>query len=341
MRDHVFSALRCKRSFAALGGSDTGRGLMIGAVRSSGGALDSVFTGARHAPAVLSSGEAGRDFESDAERWDIPDWLWPRFQASLKEQTIAVAEDLQHRAPVHLRVNRIKTDVAGAIAALDREGIHAVPHSVCETALEVTEGARKIAQSRAYADGLVELQDAASQAVVAALDLPSGTRVLDYCAGGGGKSLALAAHPGVEVYAHDVNAGRMRDLPTRAERAGAKVTLLSSDELADHVPFDVILADAPCSGSGSWRRAPAGKWALTEARLQELTATQASILDKLSTMVTSGGVLAYATCSMLDDENGAIVDAFLRSNSGWSEVFRKTWLVSQGADGFFTAHLTR
>ncbi|SLN09835.1 RsmB/NOP family class I SAM-dependent RNA methyltransferase [Ruegeria meonggei] len=341
VRDHVFAALRCQRSYAALGGSQTGRGLMIGAQRAAGTDLNAVFTGDRHAPATVSGDEEGRAFAGDAEQYDIPEWLWPRFQMSLGDQAIPVAQALQNRAPVHLRVNLIKTDIAGAIAALEADGIQAQVHPACDTALEVSEGARMIAQSSAYANGLVELQDAASQAVVAALELHPGLRVLDYCAGGGGKSLALAAHPGLEVFAHDVNAARLRDLPVRAGRAGAKVTVLTTDEATRQPPFDVVLVDAPCSGSGSWRRAPAGKWALTEARLQELTTIQFNILNQLSPLVAPGGVLAYATCSMLADENGAVVDGFLHSNTDWRESFRKTWLVSHGTDGFFTAHLTR
>lgn len=341
VRDHVFSALRCKRSYAALGGVETGRGLMIGAVRASGEPVENFFSGARHAPEVLAETEVGRDFISEAEQYDIPDWLWPRFQSSLTDQAVPVAQALQSRAPVHLRVNLIRADVSVAIDALAADGIIATTHPACDTALEVTEGTRKIAQSRAYVDGLVELQDAASQAVVAALDMRPGMRVLDYCAGGGGKSLALAAQEGVSVFAHDVNTARMRDLPARAERAGVRVEILTTEDLVKHAPFDVILADAPCSGSGSWRRAPAGKWALTESRLQELTGIQASILDQLAPMTAPGGVLAYATCSMLDDENGEVVDGFLRTHPDWLENFRKTWLVSHGTDGFFTSHLTR
>ncbi|WP_420587071.1 RsmB/NOP family class I SAM-dependent RNA methyltransferase [Ruegeria sp.] len=341
VRDHVFAALRCKRSFAALGGAETGRGLMIGAVRASEDELGHLFSGERHAPSPVAEDESSRAFSSDAERFDIPEWLWPRFQASLGDQAATVAEALQSRAPVHLRVNLLKSDVENAIAALEAEGIRAVAHPACDTALEVTEGARKISKSRAYADGLVELQDAASQAVVAAVRLTPGMRVLDYCAGGGGKSLALAATEGVDVFAHDVNAARMRDLPNRAERAGARVSILSTNELSKQGPFDIVLADAPCSGSGSWRRAPAGKWALTEARLNELTDIQTGILSSISGLVSTGGILAYATCSMLADENGAVVDAFLKDNPNWSERFRKTWLVSHGTDGFFTSHLTR
>lgn len=341
VRDHVFDALRCKRSFAALGGSCTGRGLMIGAVRAKNGDLSTLFTGDRHAPASVQESETALGFGSDAERLDIPDWLWPRFVVSLGPDAQAAAETLQTRAPVHLRVNLLKADRDTATQALNADGITAHPHAICETALEVSDGARKIAQSHAFKDGLVELQDAASQAVVAALDLQPGLRVLDYCAGGGGKALALAAHQGVEVFAHDVNAGRMRDLPSRADRAGAKVTLLASDVLAKQKPFDIILADAPCSGSGSWRRAPAGKWSLTEARLAELTGIQTDILTKIAPLVREGGVLAYATCSMLDTENGDVVDAFLKAHPQWQQTLRKSWRVTHGTDGFFTAHLTR
>lgn len=341
VRDHVFDALRCQRSFATLGGADTGRGLMIGAIRAQDGDVSAMFTGDRHAPEPVLPTETPRAFRSDAERLDIPEWLWPRFSASLGPDTQASAEALQSRAQVHLRVNLLKADPASAIAALRADGVTVQPHAFCTTALEVTDGARKIAQGRAYQDGLVELQDAASQGVVAALDLQPGMRVLDYCAGGGGKALAMAAHEGVEVFAHDVNAGRMRDLPARAERAGANVKILTSKDIAEHEPYDIVLADAPCSGSGSWRRAPAGKWSLTEERLHDLTLVQAGILESISPLIRSGGVLAYATCSVLADENGAVVDDFLQQNPEWTETFRKSWQVTHGSDGFFTAHLTR
>ena len=341
VRDHVFQALRCKRSFAALGGSNTGRGLMVGAIRASDSDPAEFFTGVGHAPDPLTPDEMPRAFTSDDERYDIPEWLWPSFQASLGDQAVAAAEILQCRAPVHLRANLAKTLREEAVSALAEEGISAHPHPICDTALEVTDGARKIAQSRAYADGLIELQDAASQAVVEALDLQPGMRVLDFCAGGGGKALALAAHQGVQVFAHDVNVARMRDIPTRAKRAGVQVACVTSEELEQQAPFDIVLTDAPCSGSGSWRRTPAGKWALTQDRLADLNALQSDILRSAAQLVRSGGVLAYATCSMLACENAGIVDEFLVQNPDWNETYRKSWLVTHGADGFFSAHLTR
>ncbi|WP_170751300.1 RsmB/NOP family class I SAM-dependent RNA methyltransferase [Ruegeria lacuscaerulensis] len=341
VRDHVFGALRCKRSFAALGGAETGRGLMLGALRAAGSDPSDLFTGVGHAPSPVGEDETGRAFLSEAEQYDIPDWLWPVFKASLQDQAINVAQALQTRAPVHLRVNLIKSDSDRAIAALAADGITARAHDACDTALEVLDGARKVAQSQAFLTGLVELQDAASQAIVADLNLQPGQRVLDYCAGGGGKSLAIAAHVGVEVFAHDVNPARMRDLPDRAERAGAQVTILTPDAVRSQAPFDVVLVDAPCSGSGSWRRAPAGKWALTPERLKELSALQLSILEETSGFVPPDGTLAYATCSMLNPENQEVVENFLGSHSGWNMSYQKLWLAAHGTDGFFTAHLTR
>ena len=342
IRDHVFDALRCKRSFSALGGAETGRGLMIGQLRAKGLDLSQIFTGDRHAPDPVAASESPREFSDAAERLDIPDWLWPEFQNSLGEQAEAAAMALQTRAPVHLRVNLLQGDLANAVRLLAQDGIETRPHSACSTALEVTAGARKIAQSRAYKNGQVELQDAASQAVVASLDIRPGMRVLDYCAGGGGKALALAARDSsIRVYAHDANPGRMRDIPTRAERAGAKVAILKDTEIANQAPFDIVLTDVPCSGSGSWRRVPAGKWSLTRETLETLNQVQSKILETVAPLVAVDGTLAYATCSMLSVENDAIVDRFLGNHPEWTCGYRKSWHVSHGTDGFYTAHLTR
>ncbi|WP_171207453.1 MULTISPECIES: RsmB/NOP family class I SAM-dependent RNA methyltransferase [unclassified Ruegeria] len=342
IRDHVFYAIRNRRSFAALGGAPGGRGLMIGLARAQGLAIDMLFSGDRHAPAPVGEDEAPRAFASEAERLDIPDWLWPEFTRSLRDEAEAAAQALKSRAPVHLRVNLQRTTRAKAITQLAQEGISAQAHPACDTALEVTEGARKIAQSHAYKNGTVELQDAASQAVVASIPLKPGLRVLDYCAGGGGKALAIAARdPQVEVFAHDANPGRMRDLPARAERAGANIPILSNRQLAKLAPFDVVLTDVPCSGSGSWRRAPAGKWSLTQDALRGLTVTQGQILRDVIPLVAEKGILAYATCSVLAAENQAVVDAFLQACPDWTSNFGKAWRVSHGTDGFFCAHLTR
>jgi 16S rRNA (cytosine967-C5)-methyltransferase len=342
VRDHVFSALRCRRSFAVLGGAETGRGLVLGALRAEGTDPETVFSGQRYAPAPLSDAEraAPGDFSSDAERLDIPDWIWPSFSQSLGEATEAAALALQSRAPVHLRVNLQRGTREQAIAALAEEGIQSVPHPASETALEVIDGARRVRNSDCFADGVIELQDAASQAVVDHLPLRDGMRVLDYCAGGGGKSLAMAARAKIDLFAHDANAGRMSDLPLRAQRAGVRVTCLSTGELKPLQPFDLVLCDVPCSGSGAWRRAPEGKWRLNREMLDETRAVQRQILVDAAGLVRPGGHLAYATCSMLVEENSAQIQTFLEHHSGWKVETQAAWQVQDGTDGFFVTVLT-
>lgn len=343
VRDHVFDVIRQRRSLAALGGGDSGRELMLGLCRRTGIASETLFNGAPHAPSPLTEGElaGGRAPLAGAEAGDIPDWLWPEFAASLGEAAGKAAEIMQTRAPVHLRVNTARTTRVEAIETLAAEGIASLVHPAASTALEVTEGARRISQSNTFKSGLIELQDAASQAVVEALPLQPGMRVLDYCAGGGGKALALAAQAGVEVVAHDIAPQRMRDLPDRAHRAKAKVSIVKPDQLHNAGQFDLVLADAPCSGSGSWRRAPAGKWQLTPEQLDGLLKTQLQVIETASELVKADGVFAYATCSALKVENAGRVEAFLQSNPDWKLTTSDAWSVLDGTDGFFVAQMRR
>ena len=320
----------------------TGRGLMLGALRAASVDPSSVFTGEGHAPAPLTEADGPmRAPESGAEALDMPDWLWSRFEAGFGEKTSAIVEALRHRAPVHLRVNLRKATRAEAMAALQRDGIETDPHAAAETALDVRSGARKVKLSPVYLDGRVELQDAASQALVAALPLQDGLSVLDYCAGGGGKSLAIAGRMTGEIVAHDSDPGRMRDLPERARRAGVEIAQVPTAALGGlYDLYDIVLCDVPCSGSGAWRRAPDGKWALTPERLAELTCIQAEILDAARHYVRPGGILAYATCSLLQDENHAQIVAFLARHPGWHVGVAQSWTPDQGTDGFYTAQLT-
>lgn len=343
VRDHVFTTLRCRRSFAALGGASTGRGLILGALRDQGIEVETMFNGVGYGPVELSEDEGlvSRSPVSDAERLDIPEWLWPQFVSSLGDKAEATATALRQRAPVYLRVNLARTNIALAVEALAEDSIICRPHSGAEAALEVTEGARRIRNSEVYLSGLVELQDAASQAVVEALPLSDGMKVLDYCAGGGGKSLAMAARAKVSLFAHDTSPRRMQDLPIRAVRAGIDITLLEPRELAAAGPFDLVLCDAPCSGSGSWRRSPEGKWLLSPDQLLELQETQSGILDLAAGHVAPGGVLAYATCSVLDDENTKQIRGFTERSDEWKLLSEQSWPVQSGADGFYLAVLTR
>ncbi|MFU8882872.1 MAG: RsmB/NOP family class I SAM-dependent RNA methyltransferase [Rhodobacterales bacterium] len=343
LRDLVFDALRRKRSLAALGGALTGRGLMIGLVRAEGGDVDALFTGQGHAPDHLSDNEkvAGRAPEPGAEAGDMPDWLWPDLCRSLGEQTGAVAAVLQARAPIMLRVNTRKSGVRAAQIALAEQGIITQVDPVASTALRVVEGARRVAQSTAYLSGLVELQDGSSQAVIGRLCPVSSGKILDFCAGGGGKSLTLAAAGGADIFAHDIQPGRMKDLPARAARAGVRITMLENRQVAAHAPFDLVLCDAPCSGSGAWRRAPEGKWLLTRERLDELTRIQDSILAQAAGLVAPSGVLAYATCSVLKAENEDRIAAFLAQYPDWHQIGMDRWTPGPSGDGFFLSRLQR
>lgn len=176
---------------------------------------------------------------------------------------------------------------------------------------------------------------------MAALPLAADQRVLDYCAGGGGKTLAMAGQAAARFYAHDISSARMHDLPARAKRAGVKVDLLGTPALAKAGPFDLVFADAPCSGSGSWRRAPEAKWALTPDRLAELCAIQAQIMDQASALVATEGCFAYATCSLLEAENAAQVAGFLARHPGWTLLSSRVLTPLDGGDGFYIAVLKR
>lgn len=177
VRDHVFDVMRCRRSATHFGKGNSGRSLMIGLLAMQEHPLEAFFSGEGHAPATLSAEETLIP-EPPAEkgvRWNLPDWLLPEFERSLGDSADAFARALQDRAPVTLRVNTARTARTAAQAALKAEGIETVTNTLCDTALTVTDGARRIRQSAAYTGGRVELQDAASQAVVAALP-PGGAR---------------------------------------------------------------------------------------------------------------------------------------------------------------------
>lgn len=341
IRDYVFDVLRQQRSVAWWGGASTGRGLMIGLLRAQGVDPATFFTGEGHAPAPLMDYETAPPSGEMpvAEQWNLPDWLVERFEQSLGDAAQTAAQKLQERAPVTIRINTSKTNAAHAVSLLNDAGVQTEPNPLSPTALTVTDGPRRIRNAPPYLEGLVELQDASSQAVVDAL--PLAARVLDYCAGGGGKALALAARGADAVFAHDIDPARMRDLPLRAARADAEITQLTTSELARSGPYDLVLVDAPCSGSGAWRRAPEAKWRLTPAQLDATLAVQDEILDAAMALVAEGGTLAYATCSILQEENKARVEAFLQRHAGWACVWDKTFHVSDLGDGFFTAHLTR
>ncbi len=348
IRDHVFDALRCLRSFTALGGggAPSGRKLMLGALRARGASPETLFTGEHYAPDALSQAE--RDYPvPDAGAiprpvaLDVPDWLIPELERSLGAPTDTVLARMRDRAPAILRVNARRATRAEAARSLSADGIGTEPHDLASFALQATDNEHKIKSSSGYSNGMVELQDAAPQAAVEALPLRSGMRVLDYCAGGGGKTLAMAARADLRLFAHDAAPQRMKDLAARAARAGIQVGQVATSELDRHGPFDLILTDVPCSGSGTWRRAPEAKWSLTADRLAALTETQDRILGHAAGLVAPGGWLIYMTCSLLRRENRDRIDAFLSAHETFALRHDRLFTPAEGGDGFYAAHLSR
>lgn len=340
--DIVYTCLRRRRSLGALSGATGGRGLAHGLALSEGWPVEEIFSGVGHAPAPLTEAEAAgrRRAAPDPVRFDHPDWLEPILKEDLGARYAAVMEALSHRAPVDLRVNRLKAGRDGVLSALAADGVDAAALPT-PGAIRCKPGAR-VAGSRVLVDGWAEPQDEASQ-MAAALAAPApGETVLDFCAGGGGKAIAFTSLMSGRgrVIAHDVSPIRMRDIPARAARAGAKVEIADGAALgALRGACDLVFVDAPCSGSGAWRRDPETKWRLTPDLLATRIADQRAAFAAALAYLKPGGRIAYATCSILSAENAAQADLFQREHR-LTEIARMRHLPDEGADGFFCAVMT-
>jgi 16S rRNA (cytosine967-C5)-methyltransferase len=287
------------------------------------------FTAGRYGPPPLTDSEtiilekfAGHTLEHpnmpEAVKYEIPDWILPRFIAQFGAALPAQMAALATPAPLDLRVNALKTTREAAIAALAREQLAAVPTRYSPWGLRLA-GRQSITQGPAFRDGLVEIQDEGSQLIALLVDAAPGMRVADYCAGAGGKTLAIAmgmANKG-HIVACDVSAPRLEGAIKRLRRAGvhnAESHLLAPGDKwtkRQAGKFDRVLVDAPCTGTGTWRRNPDARLRLRENDLAEILPKQAGILDAAQKLVKPGGRLIYATCSLLDDENNLQVEAFL------------------------------
>jgi 16S rRNA (cytosine967-C5)-methyltransferase len=283
----------------------------------------------------------------------VPAWLEPRISPLVDRSEWPA---LLERAPLDLRVNVART----RRDALVGEFPGARPTPLSPWGLRLPADTR-IDDHPAFADGLVDVQDEGSQLIALACEPGDGMRLLDLCAGAGGKALAFAAAaPGAQILATDTNRSRLSKLPPRAEKAGAKIEtrLLNPpselDALADwQGTADVVLVDAPCSGSGTWRRNPEGRWRLTPQRLERLAQVQARLLDIAAELVRPGGRLVYAVCSIVDAEGEAQVAGFLGRRSSWVaeatpiDAGRLTGMGrllvpgQDGTDGFFVARLVK
>lgn len=345
VRDLVFDSLRRRRSLAWRGGADAGRAIVLAHQAAEGADLGALCTGEGFDPAPLGEEEGARLAAAPAPapdpiRLDYPDFLDAPLRQALGAAFEPVLLAMQTRAPVDLRVNTLKTNPNAAIVVLARDGVQAEPHPLAPNALRVVENPRAVAASRAYTSGMVELQDVSSQLVAILAGARPGMTVLDYCAGGGGKTLALAAamQGRGALLAWDVNPRRMADLPERARRAGAAVRILEPPELERLGPAcDLVLVDAPCTGTGAWRRKPEGKWRVTPAELAAFPPLQDRILDAAALHVKPGGLLVYATCSLLLEENEARARAFADRHPGLKPGAARRLSPVDGGDGFFVA----
>jgi 16S rRNA (cytosine967-C5)-methyltransferase len=321
--------------------------------------------------AVLNQLEGRSLFHHEMPSWvrgEYPEWIEEKLVPVLGERLPAELGALRDEAPVDLRVNTLKADRETARAALAAEGLEAQPTPWSPIGLRLPARVALTAQA-AFRQGLVEVQDEGSQLLALLTDARPGQGVVDFCAGAGGKTLALAAamqNKG-RLIACDVNAKRAARAAERLRRAGVhNVTrhLLEGESdkwVKRHVgSFDRVLVDAPCSGSGTWRRNPDAKWRLTAAELAELMGLQGRILASAARLVRNGGRLVYATCSLLREENEDQVDDFLAGHSDFAPVpVTDVWAATIGGtcpvagpilrltpaqhntDGFFAAVMER
>ena len=333
VRDHVFDCLRSKASFVAKGGGHTGRAIVAGCLLAQNADLDKVFSGQGYAAAPLDDAELAL-LSPDADAVDLPEWLLPKLRDVAGADFQNLSEQFRHRADVFLRVNTQRSDVKSVVQALDKEGINTSSVAGVATALRVTSGARQVARSAPFLSGKVELQDASSQKACLMLGKADGETLLDYCAGGGGKSLALTAL-GYAVTAHDADPKRMKDIAARAERAG--VSIPQAADVTEQ--FDTVVIDAPCSGSGTWRRTPDAKWRFSEQDLADLIELQRAIIQKAQGHARK--CFVYMTCSLLRDENEDQVVFVEASLPEWTCVCQERFAMDKDGDGFFCAIFVR
>jgi len=296
---------------------------------------------------------------------DYPDWLEPHLARALGADQAVEMRALSERAPVDLRVNTLKTDVercAKALALID-----AAPAGVLPTAFRIPAPAAadrtpSVEAVPAFSKGWFEVQDLGSQIAAAVAGEVKGKQVLDFCAGGGGKTLALAAAMGNsgQIFAHDSDARRLADTIRRGQRAGVRNLQIRSPIEATPLKglegkIDVVFVDAPCTGAGTWRRHPDAKWRLSPDQLAKRQIEQDSVLEDAATFVKAGGRMIYVTCSLLTEENEDRVAGFLERHPEFTvkpialdgvthmtpEGYLRLTPHRAGTDGFFAAVLQR
>jgi 16S rRNA (cytosine967-C5)-methyltransferase len=372
----VYDVLRHKASLAWRMGREDARSLVIGSLISQNNSPDDIaklFTGEAYGPAPLSEDEQRAITAHPADPplhigGEYPAWLELELKRSLGDALAPEMQAMLGRAPVDLRVNTLRAERQETLIGLRSLGIKAEPTPFAPYGIRIpsAEGLSALEHTRFFQTGAFEFQDEASQIAALLCAARPGMRVLDLAAGAGGKALAMAAdmeNQG-EILALDINPARLKQIGPRARRAGAtiiKATDKRGGPLWGNGKFDLVLVDAPCSGSGAWRRNPETKWRLTPDSLRELTELQAWLIDDGARHTKPGARMVYATCSVLACENEDVIEAFLARNSAFqaipaAEIWRsadardppptlqhyfKASPLKTGTDGFFVCIMTR
>lgn len=344
----VYDALRMKLSHAYLMDDDSptalGHAVLLRQWGLSPEAIAAELDGDRFAPELLSdetlAAFRARNLDEAAPhvQGDIPEWIQPSFEENFSDKWLEEAKALAGRPTLDLRANTLKAGRDKVLKALERNAAVASPIARQGIRIPAGEGPSRlpnVTADLAFQKGWFEVQDEGSQ-IVADLVLPQeGEQVLDFCAGGGGKTLAMAAamNNKGQVHAYDTDRKRLAPIIERLKRAGTRNVQVHQDitslaTLAGR--FDRVLVDAPCTGTGTWRRRPDTKWRLTEKNLEERLGQQQEALANASVFVRPGGSLLYVTCSILPQENENQVHAFCENNpefeihsaaKAWQDLF--------------------
>ena len=334
----VYDALRKRASHAWAMGADTPRALILSVVvRDWGEPLDEMsdlFAQDAHAPETLSADEVHRLSLPDPlagapahVRADLPEWTLPRLPFG--GDLVAEGQAMAARPPLDLRVNTLRSSREKVLKSLDRFG--AAPTAISPLGIRIAAGqgdsrTPNVQVEEGYLKGAFEVQDQGSQIVAALAGAVPGEQVLDLCAGAGGKTLAMAAAMGNkgQIFAHDSDRHRLAPIYDRLKRAGARNVQVRppGDGVLDDLvgKLDRVLIDAPCTGSGTWRRRPEAKWKLTPEQLAARVTEQRAILADGARYVRPGGTLCYVTCSILADENDRQAAAFLAAHQEFQPV---------------------
>jgi len=347
----VYDALRRRRSAGWLFGEDTPRAIGFGALLLEWGqtaqSLNDALDGDKFAPPLLSATElqtvAGRRLADapPAVRADITDWCEPLFERAFGEAWVGEGAALATRPPLDIRVNTLQADRARVLKELADTGAQATRIAPLGIRIPPIDGDGRhpnVQSEPAFQKGWFEVQDEGSQIAATLAGAEAGMQVLDFCAGAGGKTLALSAamdNRG-QIFAHDAEKARLApifDRIRRSENRNVQVVTKPAElaPLSNHM--DIVLVDAPCTGSGTWRRRPDAKWRLTQRQLDARKGEQSAILDAARAYVKPGGLLVYITCSVFSEENGEQIAAFRERNSRFVPVdHRALW------DRYFPGH---